>query len=327
MTKIEEFFQAESLALWDYNRKSGCDGFVISLSGGADSALCAILVESMLTRAIQQIADDDRDALLEKLGMDPLKKFLTCIYQPTANSSQETFRAAELVSKALGCRFEVKNVQSFVVDIEGAAQEYLGRFLSYDEDSVARQNLQARARVMYPWMIANLENKILITTSNRSEAAVGYCTMDGDTAGSLGPIGGVDKEFILEVLDFIVADRTSEDLGKAIKAVRSKAPTAELLPAEKNQTDEGDLMPFGILNNIERAVIIHRKSPQEIVDDAIAVAPQVQKFFTKFARNQWKRERLAVSFHMDDENLDPRSFTRFPILNGGFKVELERLSK
>ena len=84
-------------------------------------------------------------------------------------------------------------------------------------------------------------------------------------------------------------------------------------------------MPYPVLDAIERASILQGKSPEAIVADGTATVAEVAKFFTLFPRNQWKRERYAPSFHLDSENLDPRSFTRFPILSGGFRDEIARL--
>ena len=84
-------------------------------------------------------------------------------------------------------------------------------------------------------------------------------------------------------------------------------------------------MPYATLDAIERASILQGKSPADVMNDGIGTAPQVKKFFTLFPRNQWKRERYAPSFHLDAENLDPRSYTRFPILSGGFVRELDDL--
>ncbi len=77
------------------------------------------------------------------------------------------------------------------------------RPLSWERDDVALQNIQARARGPAIWMLANLDNALLLATSNRSEAAVGYATMDGDTCGGLSPIAGIDKAFLLGWLSWL----------------------------------------------------------------------------------------------------------------------------
>jgi NAD+ synthase (glutamine-hydrolysing) len=110
-------------------------------------------------------------------------------------------------------------------------------------------------------------------------------------------------------------------------------PTAELRPPSSKQTDEGDLMPYPLLDAIEREAIALGKDPGEVFrtlkplgkwKDA-ELRNGIRKFFTLWRRNQWKRERYAPSFHLDSHNLDPRSWMRYPILSGGLDRELQEL--
>ena len=184
-------------------------------------------------------------------------------------------------------------------------------------------------------MIANLRNQLLLATSNRSEAAVGYATMDGDTAGGLSPIAGIDKAFLRRWLGWL---ETTGPQGLAampsLNAVNVQQPTAELRPPEQAQTDEKDLMPYDVLDAIEGYAIRDKKTPLECYQLLRAdfgqysprdLAAWVERFFTLWCRNQWKRERYAPSFHVDDKNLDPKTWCRFPILSGGFAKELAEL--
>jgi len=184
-------------------------------------------------------------------------------------------------------------------------------------------------------MLANIRNALLLSTSNRSEAAVGYATMDGDTSGGLSPIAGIDKAFLRQWL------RWMETIGPEglhpvpdLSLVNRQAPTAELRPPGARQTDEDDLMPYDVLDAIERAAIRDKRSPVEVFHilqgecashDKKQLGVWVEQFFRLWCRNQWKRERYAPSFHLDDENLDPKTWCRWPILSGGFQVELEEL--
>ena len=170
-----------------------------------------------------------------------------------------------------------------------------------------------------------------MTTSNRSEASAGYATMDGDTAGSLSPIAGVDKQFVRDYL--VWAQKT---LGyKSLSAINSQNSTAELRPKNKNQTDEDDLMPYPIFNEIEKLAIGQWKSPIETfeelnaknIDSKSNLIKYISKFYKLWSYNQWKRERYAPSFHFDDYNVDPKTWCRFPIISGNFKEEIEQLSK
>jgi NAD+ synthase (glutamine-hydrolysing) len=116
--------------------------------------------------------------------------------------------------------------------------------------------------------------------------------------------------------------------------VNQQQPTAELRPATAQQTDEEDLMPYFLLNVIEKAAIRDRQTPQEIFYllrnqfheyDETQLLIWIERFFTLWIRNQWKRERYAPSFHLDDTNLDPKTWCRFPILSGGFVQELAEM--
>ena len=186
-------------------------------------------------------------------------------------------------------------------------------------------------------MLANVKGALLLATSNRSEAAVGYATMDGDTCGGLSPIAGIDKAFLRHWLRWL---ETDGPIGvhpvPALSVVNGLIPTAELRPLETTQTDEADLMPYEVLDPIERAAIRDKQTPIEIFRQMRAQFPQfsieqlhtwVERFFKLWCRNQWKRERYAPSFHLDDENLDPKTWCRFPILSGGFQRELTELSE
>ena len=335
--KETEFARAVALGLYDYMRKTGARGFAISLSGGADSAACATLVYLMVKFAIA----DNPKGFTATTGLStsvPLTeivgKLLTCVYQKTANSSPTTENAARVLATEMGARFQVFEVQPLVEAYEALLKDYLGRNLSWETDDIARQNIQARCRAPSVWAIANAENYLLITTSNRSEAAVGYCTMDGDTAGSIAPIGGIDKDFLLKWL--LWAEHT---YLQALSAVNTQQPTAELRPASSKQTDETDLMPYSLLNFIQKAAVIDKQSPLQIYHRIRQLSNQqpgfhyedkqlylyIERYFKLWSRNQWKRERYAPSFHVDDENLDPRSWCRFPILSGSYAYELKQL--
>src|SRR6185503_12007231 len=105
----------------------------------------------------------------------------------------------------------------------------IGRKLCWNEDDLALQNIQARVRGPSVWLLANLKNALLLSTSNRSEAAVGYATMDGDTCGGLSPIAGIDKAFLRHWLSWL--ETTGPDNLYSIPAlatINCQAPTAEL---------------------------------------------------------------------------------------------------
>lgn len=341
--KDEEFLRALALGLFDYLRKSRSWGFVVSLSGGADSSAVSCLAALMVEMAAKELGPKQfRETLwyiphLEQTDNPRqwVRHLLHCVYQATKNSSQTTRNAAATVAEGIGAAMSYLEIDEFVEGYVCGVEQILGRKLGWGTDDLALQNIQARVRAPSVWLLANVKNALLLSTSNRSEAAVGYATMDGDTAGGLSPIAGIDKAFLRRWLRWL---ETEGPIGlhpiPALAAVNTLAPTAELRPLENKQTDEDDLMPYEVLDPIERAVIHDKQSPVEVFRLMRSRFPQystpqlhlwVERFFRLWARNQWKRERYAPSFHVDDENLDPKTWCRFPILSGGFKRELEEL--
>jgi len=341
--KEEEFARAETLALFDYMRKSRSKGYVVSLSGGCDSAAVVALVGLMVQRAVAELGLVGARTRLSHIpgladcadarAMTSL--LLTTVYQGTANSSQVTRDAAASVAAAYGAKHLDLDVDPFVRGYTNAVGAALGRTPDWAHDDIALQNIQARVRAPGVWMITNIEDKLLLATSNRSEAAVGYATMDGDTCGGLSPIAGIDKAFLRRWLSWA---ETSGPLGlgatPALGCVTRQRSTPELRPQQALQQSEGDLMPFPILDRIERLAIRDKLPPKDILPLLLRDFPDhapgqlrewIIRFTTLWCRNQWKRERFAPAFHLDDENLDPKTWCRFPILSGGFRRELQEL--
>jgi NAD+ synthase (glutamine-hydrolysing) len=338
----KEFIAAISLALFDYLRKSKSKGYVLSLSGGADSSVCAVAVSEMIRRAVCEIGVEEfaaRTRILKPEEVAALKKLpagepeqvkaichrlLTCAYQASRNSSDDTFESARGLADSIGAVFYNWFIDDEVAGYTAKIEQAIGRALTWEQDDIPLQNIQARVRAPVIWMLANLSGSLLMATSNRSEASVGYATMDGDTAGSISPLAGVDKAFLRQWLVW-----AQQELGyTGLQYVNNLQPTAELRPAEKAQTDEKDLMPYPILNQIERLAFYERLSPGQVYEKMRGTESDellrlhIRRFYTLWSRNQWKRERYAPSFHLDDYNVDPRSWLRFPILSGGFADEL-----
>ncbi|OQY29263.1 MAG: NAD(+) synthase [Candidatus Cloacimonetes bacterium 4572_55] len=347
LPKEDEFAQAVALGLFDYLRKSRSCGFVVSLSGGGDSAAVSCLVSLMVKLAIKNLGVDRFRQKLSHINdikdsasdePEIVNRVLTCVYQATRNSGETTRNAAEKLAKSLNACFLQFQIDGLVESYVRMVSDNIGRELTWDQDDIGLQNIQARVRAPGVWLIANIKRALLLTTSNRSEAAVGYATMDGDTCGGLCPIGGIDKAFLQKWL------RKLEKIGfrgiepiPILKLINEQQPTAELRPKDQNQTDESDLMPYTVLNAIESAAIRDKKMPIQVFKlirfefgDQYAAEDLhlwVQRFFRLWSYNQWKRERYAPSFHLDDKNLDPKTWCRFPILSGGFDRELAELQR
>ena len=340
---MNEFSLAVSLGLFDYLRKSHTQGFVLSLSGGADSSACAVLVAEMVARGIDELGLESfirrirvtslMEASLSEDDPDIYRKvtnhLLHTAYQGTVNSSQDTFDSAKELADSLGAQFSHWNIDEEVASYTSKIESVLNRQLTWEQDDIALQNIQARARSPIIWMLTNVKGFLLLSTSNRSEGDVGYATMDGDTSGSLSPIAAIDKNFLLQWLR-----HAEEILGyEGLSRVNRLQPSAELRPQAQTQTDESDLMPYPVLVEIERLAIRDRLSPKAVFEELKQrqIEPEellrqhIRKFFRLWSINQWKRERLAPSFHLDDFNVDPKTWCRFPILSGAYREELEEL--
>lgn len=341
--KFEEWTRAVPLALFDYMRKSRSHGFVVSLSGGADSSAVAVLIRLMVEFGVEELGMEN---FLNRLSYfkriqgcksiaEIMSHTLTTAYQASSHSGEVTRSAARTMAEAVQATHLEFDISKLVSGYESMVSKGLGRKLSWKQDDIALQNIQARVRSPGIWMLANINGALLLSTSNRSEAAVGYATMDGDTSGGLSPIAGIDKAFLREWLRWMeTTGPTGGHTLPALNAINVQAPTAELRPPENHQTDEDDLMPYPLLDAIERAAIRDKKMPVDVYQAMKLEFPQyapkqlagwVERFFQLWCRNQWKRERYAPSFHVDDENLDPKTWCRFPILSSGFVQELREM--
>jgi NAD+ synthase (glutamine-hydrolysing) len=171
----EEFARAVALGLWDYLRKSKSQGYVVSLSGGADSAACAVLVAVAIHLAFHELGLDGvrqrlahcarlREALAEAGGpRAAIGALLACAYQPTENSGAVTRHAAEQVARAVGAEFHIIDVDAQYKAYIASLEATIGRKLSWTADDVTLQNIQARVRAPSIWMLANLRGAVLLT--------------------------------------------------------------------------------------------------------------------------------------------------------------------
>ena len=335
--KYEEFNAAFSLALIDYLKKTRLKGFALSLSGGLDSSVTAILVYESLKRYTKELGfnnvikklkisnfkllDDDR----ENLKMIMNKIFIT-VYQKTKNSSFSTKDSADKLSHFIGSKHYEWDIDTDVESIVSKISDNTKIKYNWDEHNLSLQNIQARVRSPFIWFIANSNDFLLLATSNRSELSVGYSTMDGDSSGSIAPIAGIDKIFIKRFLKYLKEKNNYDVLDYVLKL----NPSAELKPLKYNQKDEDELMPYRLLTEIEYLAVKKRLSPKEILDkingyDRKVILEGVKKFFTNYGKSQWKRERSAPSFHFDEYSLDSSLWNRMPILSNNFKEEINFL--
>jgi NAD+ synthase (glutamine-hydrolysing) len=340
----EEVTRALALALYDYMRKARARGFLVSLSGGADSSSVACLVTFAIRWAYRDLGRDEFLAALDYFPelaeanhpAEIVQRLLRCVYQPSRNSSQASFRSAQAVANALGVPLGVISIDPFVDRYVQAAEGVLGRALTWQKDDIALQNIQSRVRGPMAWLLANAEGKILVATGNRSEAIVGYATMDGDTCGGISPIGGLSKPFLRKWLQWVEKVGPS-DFGPipALAEVNRLAPSAELRPLQEGQTDESDLMPYEVLEAIDEGIFRDRLPWKELwgrLQERFPGYPREQlaewigRFLTLCSQNQWKRDRMAPAFFVGDPQGATWTTRRLPLLSAGFTQELAELN-
>lgn len=375
--QYDEMLKAVALGLWDWQRKTFAKGYAVSLSGGADSALCVTCyalaqiyglkhlglnkyLELLKSLNIKIDEEAFSEAVISAAGLGPygsatnskamdevieaLKKYvmpqvLYTAYQGSDYSGSVTRTAATKMAEAVGATFYQWSIAKMVGDYVDTLNGALGYELNWQNDDMALQNIQARSRLPGIWLLANHKGLLLMATSNLSEAAVGYCTMDGDTAGGLSPIAGIGKSTILKINRHIVNKGIALDgFDQSFKVphmsyIVAQAPTAELRPGGE-QTDEKDLMPYPLLDTIRRLFAQDELLPNQIIaklkagkDDEfkevttdLGVGDQeiesfVRRFFALFQRNQWKRERYATGFHIEKDDSSPKTYLRFPVLS------------
>ncbi len=355
LEEYDTIVRAVALGQFDWMLKTRSHGFALSMSGGADSGLCATCVCYGQLAALDELGFDEYKEILEGLKFNVpdftgdietyiktqiMPQLLITVYQGSAVSGSVTRTAAMKVAQNLGStHYEwsiAKLVEDYVSIINGTTPNDP---LNWDRDDLTLQNIQARSRAPGIWMIANRYNKLLMSTCNASEDAVGYCTMDGDTAGGLSPIGDVSKSRILRINQHIADEGIEVEAGGLklnvpdMSYISAQAPTAELRPG---QTDERDLMPYVILDRIHELHQADFLSPKAILDTIVGEYTKfsredlltfVKRYFQKLAVNQWKRERGATTFHIEKNDLNAKSGFIFPLLNDGYKSLLEDLKQ
>ena len=312
---LDQLFDALVLGLRDYFEKVGAfERFLVALSGGRDSALCLLL------------AVEAAKALKAGAGAPDYARRVKTAYLPhSAYSSDATQSAARALAEAFGVPFVVVGID----DESAIALEKAGELTGSKDriTPVARQNLQARIRgsMMLNW--ANNERGLLLVTSNLSEAAVGYTTTGGDNQGGYSPIANVPKTIVTALLERIAA----RDNVAALTGVLALPPSAELAP---NQTDEADLMPYIVLDDLLFLFARRRMSLADcwrmlVVRHPDCAAEQLRAWTASFGRlfvqSQWKREQLPVTLKVLELDLEPKTGFRFPVTQS-IDAELQELA-
>jgi len=246
-------YKALVLGLRDYFTKTGLKTCIIGLSGGIDSALCLCLAA-------------------DALGNENVRALL----MPSRYSSDHSVIDAVALADNLGVRYDIINIEKPFVSFE----EELAPIFNGMERDIAEENIQARIRATLLMAVSNKHGCIVLNTSNKSEAAVGYGTLYGDMAGGLSLIGDVYKTDVYRLADYI--NRKKEIIpGNIIK----KMPSAELRP---DQFDSDSLPDYAILDSILYQYIELQKPANRIIKDG-ADSDTVMKVIGMINFNEYKR--------------------------------------
>jgi NAD+ synthase (glutamine-hydrolysing) len=259
--EIESIRRALVLGIRDYVGKNGFSKCVLGLSGGIDSALVAALAA-------------------EAIGAENL----LCVMMPSPFSSEGSIKDSEELVRNLGCEGRVEPISdSFEVLLR---QMDLHKPTKGGE-SLAAENMQSRLRGVILMAISNAEGRLLLSTGNKSELAVGYCTLYGDTNGGLAVLGDVLKTEVWQV-----ARQINENAGREIipNKIIDKKPSAELAP---NQFDQDSLPPYELMDPVLKLYFEQKASPADIIaagNDAELVYNILNK--VESPENEFKRQQL-----------------------------------
>jgi len=261
----EEIARALVLGLRDYIRKCGFTDVVLGLSGGIDSALTAAIAA-------------------EALGAE----HVTGIAMPSQFSSQHSVDDARQLAKNLGIAFHVTPIS----DIYAPYERGMNTLFGAEKFDTANENVQARIRgnILMAW--SNRTGALVLTTGNKSELAVGYCTLYGDMAGGLGLLGDVYKTMVYRVSRWF--NREREIIPES---TMTKAPSAELRP---NQTDQDSLPPYDVLDGVLKLYIEEWKELDEIVAEGFD-RELVQRILRLVDTNEFKRQQAAPTIRVSEK--------------------------
>ena len=253
----ESIFAALVLGLRDYLHKCGFKSAVLGLSGGIDSAITAVIAA-------------------EALGVENVRG----ISLPSQFSSQGSLDDAAALARRLGIRYDVIPIQPV---FESAKQQLRSVFKGLAEDTT-EENMQARIRGMILMALSNKFGSLLLTTGNKSELAVGYCTIYGDMCGGLAVISDVPKTMIYRISKWV--NRKGEIIPDASI---TKPPSAELRP---NQTDQDSLPPYEVLDAILEMYVVQMRSSAEIIAAGFDEAT-VRRIVRLIDLSEYKRRQAA----------------------------------
>lgn len=241
----------------DYVNKCGFSRTVVGLSGGIDSALTLVIAKMALGR-----------------------ENVSAVFMPSPYTSADNYEDTSELCRRL-------EIELTSIPIDGIFKEFtavLSPGFKTDEPGIAEQNIQARIRGTLLMALSNMNGSLVLSTGNKSELAVGYCTLYGDMNGGLAVISDVPKTLVYDLARYVNAQDPVIP-----ERILEKAPSAELKPG---QTDQDDLPPYEVLDAILKSSIEDLKSFDEIVH--MGFAPSLVKdILSRIDRNEYKRNQAA----------------------------------
>ncbi len=276
--ELERVYQALVLGTRDYIQKNQFPGVLIGLSGGIDSALTAAIA-------------------VDALGADKVHG----VFMPSRYTSTLSGTEVEALATLL-------NIHTSTLSIEETYNQFLATLkneVQHESPEITEQNIQSRCRCILLMALSNSTGKLVLTTGNRSELAVGYCTLYGDMSGGYAPLKNVPKTMVYQLAKW----RNQQSPAIPTDTIR-REPTAELAP---NQKDQDTLPPYPILDQILEGYLNHGNSIAEIVAQGFELSV-VTQVVNLIHRNEYKRKQYAVG-----PQIHATSFIkdwRYPITNG-----------
>lgn len=277
-SEVEAVYRALVLGIADYVRKCGFRTVILGLSGGIDSALTAVLA-------------------VDALGADRV----VGVAMPSRFSSEHAKADAAALAGRLGIRMLTVPIEA----MHAAALATLAPAFEGRAPDVTEENLQARIRGQILMALANKFGHLLLSTGNKSELAMGYCTLYGDMAGGLDVLADVPKTLV-----YALARHANRDGERIPVSSIEKPPSAELRPDQK---DEDTLPPYEVLDRILAQYVDEEKAPTDIAGEGITPV-LVTRVVTAVDRAEFKRRQAAPGI-----KISPRAFgsgRRLPIAHG-----------
>ncbi len=279
-SEMSSIFDALVLGVKDYAKKCGFKTALVGLSGGIDSAL----VSAIATAA---------------LGSDNVY----CVSMPSKWSSSHSKNDAKDLARRLKISFKSIPIENLMTSFE----ETFIKTISFEMAEITNQNIQSRIRGTLLMALANQEKHLLLSTGNKSELAVGYCTLYGDMNGGLSVIGDLYKTNVFKLCNWLdsedsinsrklyMLDTSVDIIGENI---RKKAPSAELGP---NQLDTDSLPPYSILDKVLKGIIEEKKDLQQLEEDGYK-KDLILKIISLIKKAEFKRKQAPPILKLSSQS-------------------------